>query len=63
MRRPIRHPKPGRQTVPEVIDDFPDFIPVTSAELDTVETYLSDLVDQLFSRVAEEQPTNREGNS
>lgn len=35
-----------------VIDDWPDDIPVTEAEVDVFERYFGDLLDRLFSAVA-----------
>jgi hypothetical protein len=31
-----------------VTDDWPDFVPITEAELDLFETYFGDLIDELF---------------
>jgi hypothetical protein len=34
----------------EVVDDFPQAIPVASRELDVIETYLSALLDDVLSQ-------------
>jgi hypothetical protein len=31
-----------------VVDDFPDFIPVMRAEIDVLEVYLAELLDELL---------------
>lgn len=33
---------------PTVIDDWPNPIPVTSAELDVIERHFADLLDEMF---------------
>ena len=33
---------------PEVVDDFPEIVPVTQRELDVIETYLGSLLDDLL---------------
>lgn len=33
---------------PEVVDDFPEFVPVLQRELDVIETYLGSLLDGLL---------------
>jgi hypothetical protein len=34
----------------EIVDDFPDLVPVTQSELDVIETYLGSLLDDLLKR-------------
>jgi hypothetical protein len=60
-RRGIRRVPPERQSTPEVADDFPDVIPITSTELDVIETYLGRLISQLLGEVAEEPTATKEG--
>lgn len=36
--------------VPDIVDDFPDIIPVTSGELDAIDTYLGAALDGLFAQ-------------
>ena len=37
--------------VPNVIDDFPEILPVLQRELDVIETYLGATLDQLLSEL------------
>jgi hypothetical protein len=37
--------------VPNVIDDFPEILPVLQRELDIIETYLGATLDQLLSEL------------
>jgi len=37
---------------PRVVDDWPDHIPITEAELDVIETHFGHLLDELFGRVS-----------
>ncbi|MCJ8507936.1 hypothetical protein MUU53_08405 [Rhizobium lemnae] len=39
-----------------VVDDWPDSIPVTEAEVDIFERYFSDVLDRLFSSSAADHP-------
>jgi hypothetical protein len=34
---------------PEVVDDYPEIVPVTQRELDVIETYLGSLLDDLLN--------------
>jgi hypothetical protein len=36
---------------PQVVDDFPEVMPVTHGELDVVETYLGTLLDEMLRRM------------
>lgn len=53
-------PRPGRvrttsgaaTDAPIVVDDLPDAIPVTAAELEVIETYLGPLIDRLLAGAA-----------
>ena len=38
----------GPQRGTQVVDDYPDLVPVTQRELDIVETYLGSLLDDLL---------------
>jgi hypothetical protein len=60
-RRDIRRVPPERQPTPEVVDDCPDFIPITSTQLDVIETYLGGLISHLLGKVAEEPTATKEG--
>jgi hypothetical protein len=40
--------EPGQ--APDIVDDFPDIVPVTESELDMIETYFSSLLDDLLKR-------------
>jgi hypothetical protein len=46
LARPVRHGTVTFAKVdPDVVDDFPQHIPVASHELDVIETYLGGLLD------------------
>ena len=53
-------PKPrGRQVIDDlsdwrVVDDFPDEIPVTPEEVDVIERWLGDVLDELFGPESKE---------
>jgi hypothetical protein len=34
----------------DIVDDFPDIVPVTESELETIETYFGNLLDELLKR-------------
>jgi len=36
---------------PRVVDDWPEHIPITAAELDVIEAHFGRLLDELFGRV------------
>jgi len=36
---------------PQVVDDFPEAVPVTQGELDVIETYLGSLLDDMLKRM------------
>ncbi len=38
-----------RETGPSVVDDWPEPVPVTPAELDVIETYLGRLLDEILT--------------
>jgi hypothetical protein len=40
---------------PSVIDDLPEVIPVTGPELDVIETYLGNLIDQFLLNAASDR--------
>ena len=52
---------PPEQPTPEVLDDFPDVIPITSTELDVIETYLGGLIGELLGEAAKEPTATKEG--
>lgn len=37
---------------PEVVDDYPEIVPVTQRELDVIETYLGSLLDDLLKHTS-----------
>jgi len=37
---------------PHVVDDWPERIPVTEAELDVIEAHFGNLLDELFGRIS-----------
>jgi hypothetical protein len=45
MRADLPH---GPHRGPEVVDDYPEIVPVTQRELDVIETYLGSLLDDLL---------------
>jgi hypothetical protein len=48
--RMLAQQNPRRVTLrcPEVVNDFPEIMPVMQRELDVIETYLGSLLDELF---------------
>jgi hypothetical protein len=48
-----------RQSDPGIEDDFGAEIPIKAAELDVLETYLSHLLDRLFTRTAEQSSPDK----
>lgn len=55
----VRPSPEERQPPPEVLDYFPSVIPIMSAELNVIETYLGSAVDELLNSVAAEPFANR----
>jgi hypothetical protein len=47
--RPVKHPLTGWR----VLDDWPERVPVTSGELDILEAWLGDILDELFAAPGE----------
>lgn len=47
-RRSRAKPRPTWR--PRITDDWPDRIPVTSAEVDIIEAHFADFLDELFGR-------------
>ena len=43
---------------PSVLDDLPELIPVTGPELDVIETYLGNLIDQFLLDAASDASTS-----
>lgn len=53
--RPQRARRPAGGATPDdpiVLDDLPELIPITTAELDTIQIYLGDLIDRLIGDAA-----------
>ncbi len=44
QRGPARH-------CPEVVNDYPEIVPVTQRELDVIETYLGSLLDDMLKNM------------
>jgi len=36
---------------PQIVDDFPEVVPVTQRELDIIETYLGSMLDDMLKRM------------
>jgi hypothetical protein len=47
--RPIR-PSPVKFNAPEIFDNYPQTVPVAQRELDVIECYLSELLDEALGR-------------
>lgn len=57
----VRAPCDERQRSQEVVDDFPQVVPIASTELEAIETYLGSVIDQLLGRVAINASENKGG--
>jgi hypothetical protein len=42
----------GARHCPEVVDDYPEIVPVTQRELDVIESYLGPLLDELLKHTS-----------
>ena len=42
----------GARHCPEVVDDYPEHVPVTQRELDVIETYLGSLLDDFLKHTS-----------
>lgn len=47
-RMPKRAKRGGKEWQPEIIDDWPERIPISELELDLFEVHCSDLLDEIF---------------
>ena len=53
MRIDLQHgPCGAARHCPEVVDDYPEIVPVTQRELDVIETYLGSLLDDLLKHTS-----------
>ena len=53
MDADLQHePHRAARHCPEVVDDYPEIVPVTQRELDVIETYLGSLLDDLLKHTS-----------
>ena len=58
-KRPQPERPPRRSRVPDdsvVLDDLPELVPIITTELDTIQIYSDDLLDQLIADVPAAKP-------
>lgn len=53
IAKPVSRHSGGRRRIaddwrPQIVDDFPNRIPITEAELDIIEVHFKELLDELF---------------